>query len=249
MVMILASARIRPAALGLAGATCAAALAVAGTAPASAVTDARRPAAPPRPTIAVFHPTPASAISSDRQVALRIGSVAAGSGSVASVTIRIGAQRVQKVPVVKGRATYDVIVTGLTNGTRYAFSAVVCNTARKCTTSVATSFAPYGLPAPPTVTGTVEGSDITLHWGKVAMNSSPFELSVCSVFVQRSAEGDGSDEAADEALPAMDVDPAAEGSTSFSGAPGGSYVASYVCLVAGYKTVATRSAPISVDAA
>src|SRR4051812_36836330 len=98
MVMILGSARIRPAALGPAAAPCAA-VAVAGAAPAPAATDARRPAAPPRPAIAVFHPTPASAISSDRQVALRIGSVAAGRGSVASVTVRIGAQRVQKVPV------------------------------------------------------------------------------------------------------------------------------------------------------
>jgi hypothetical protein len=195
------------------------------------------PAGPAKPTLTPYYPTPGSALSSDGKVSLRIGSVVAQHGSIGSVTLRYGTHR-QAVPVVPGRATYDIIVTGLQNGHRYTFTAQVCTTAHRCRVSGPTSFTPYGIPKPPTVTGTVADDEVTLAWGAVDTDASPMPLS-CSITVS----GDPEDDAAAEITP----DPAQPGTATFTGSHGTTYTAAYLCSVAdGRLFVRTTSEPIVV---
>lgn len=226
---------------GLGLATGMAALTVGALAvPASAATGARNPAAPPRPVLAAYYPTSTSVVyGKNHQAVLRISGVAAGGGAVTSLTIRYPGHAVA-VPVVRGRSVYQTTVTGLANGTSYRFTATVCNTAKRCTASAPISFVPHGLPVPPAPVPALDGAQVTFSWGTVDLDASEFAVDACTVRI----EGDPVPE---ESIEPVAADPAQPGTTTFTGVPGTTYVARYLCSVGGGRvTAVTSSAPVTV---
>ena len=150
------------------------------------------PVEPPgRPTLDRVARTADERHSSDGHASLAIGKVAAGSGQVASITVRytatggLGEGR-QDVPLAQDRSAtdYDVTVGRLTNGTEYAFTVEVCNSDRQCTTSQPVRFTPYGAPTleKPTLAATGPGAKLTVTVKPVNRNANPGQT-VCTVTV------------------------------------------------------------------
>ncbi|MBK7625533.1 MAG: serine/threonine protein kinase [Kineosporiaceae bacterium] len=182
---------------------------------------------PPVPVLNIYMPSPAAMLSSDSQAPLRADNVSAGSGSVASVTVRHGSDAI----AMRDVSNYHyAMVTGLVNGTNYTFVARVCNTNKRCTDSNPVNFVPYDSPEIGKVTATVVGSQVKFGWTAVVMNSYPRAIT-CSLSVE-SAPKDAS------APSRSDID-TGNGSTFFVGKVGTTYSAVKFCTDGRWSTGTT----------
>jgi hypothetical protein len=195
----------------------------------------QRPA-PATPSLVLYFPTPRSQMSSDSRAPLRIGNVVPRSGTLASITVSYGGRSMPvslSTPNIDG--TYDATVTGLTNGTPYNFTATVCNSFRRCSTSAPLSFTPYGMPQMPTVTGTAAGRQVSFSWDAVNRKASPWTLA-CEVGVTGTP--------ADPAAPTAAATPDRPGSLSFVGQAHTQYTAMYSCTLAEWAYISVSSSNV-----
>jgi len=91
------------------------------------------------------------------------------------------------VTAVNGTSDYSEQVTGLTNGHSYGFSVAACNALGCTTTKTTATVVPYGTPAAPSVSGSVNGTTISWSWNIPTGNGraiTGFNVSVNGVAVQ-----------------------------------------------------------------
>jgi hypothetical protein len=104
-----------------------------------------KPTSPGTPTLTRKDPTPEELHSSDGKVTLVLGGVAAGTGTVASITLSYDGRQQTVAVQPDPAASYEVPVENLEEGRTYAFTAQVCNSAKLCTvTDAPFEFTPYG---------------------------------------------------------------------------------------------------------
>jgi hypothetical protein len=131
------------------------------------------PQLPLTPFLEVYEPTSRPMKDFDRKAPLRISGVEAGSGDVASITVRYAGGS-KKVTPKKGDSTYTVTVGGLTNGKTYTFSVRVCNTDELCATSASVTHMPYTAPtlqAPELVA--LDHEHMMFTWHALSQNGHP----------------------------------------------------------------------------
>jgi serine/threonine protein kinase len=204
---------------------------------------------PAVPTLERVIDPPEAVHSSDGQVVLGIGQVKPNGGALASITVRYGSSS-QQVPITRSGPApaspgpaeptgYRTTITGLTNGTAYAFTAEVCNTLGKCATSTPLNFTPYGAPQVNPPQGTVTGLTVKITWEPVVRNFNP-GTTTCTLSVVGTP--------ADPTAPERAASPNG-GSLRFTGKPNTSYVATQACTTAGVPDEPASSSPIVTGAA
>jgi hypothetical protein len=196
------------------------------------------PVAPPAPTLAIYLPS-AGAVTNggDRRAPLRASKVSAGSGEIASVTVRHSGGSAAMTREADGG--YSTVVTGLTNGRTYVFTVRVCNTDYRCTDSAPVRYTPYGTPQAGGVSLTATDTGVTVSWTAAIGNAFPFEYE-CTVTVIGSPD--------DPTAPADLAVGHGAGSRSFAGRPDTTYQALKSCGN-GRSTSVARSTAVHTTAA
>ncbi|MDQ1287862.1 MAG: serine/threonine protein kinase, bacterial [Actinomycetota bacterium] len=206
----------------------------------AAATTARTPTptravSPSVPSLVRSTPSPAETHSSDGHVILTVGGLQAGTGSIASVTVRHNDGQQQVALGTPPTNSYTTTIDGLENGKKYTFRAEVCNTARLCSTSAPVEFTPYGAPVVPRPRLRASGTTVALSWAAVDRNFNPGRTR-CTISVVANPSEPG--------LPdAKDASPDGDKIT-FTGKPGSSYIATLVCSTEEVPDGSASSAPI-----
>jgi hypothetical protein len=200
--------------------------------------------APLRPTLDRVVRTAEDKHASDKRATLTIGKVSPVFGTVKRIVVRYAAGGAvgTKDVTPNGQATdYEVTVEGLTNGTEYTFTAEVCNSGDKCTTSDPLKFAPYGVPrvvAPKLTLGAAQKITVTVE--PVVRRGNP-GTTTCTLTVTSTPT--------DPTAPATQPVKSDGDTVTFTGKPGSAYTAAETCTTSDVVDGTAKSEPLLVPAA
>ena len=160
------------------------------------------------------------------EVRLVVGNVAPTTGSVQSITISWGGGSAS-VPPATGTATTTVTVSG--GPTSATFTAEVCNSGGRCTSSVPLGPVPiYGVPVSAQISLSHSGLTVTASWGSSDHQGNPSRGTWIGLL--NVVDGNGQSVSA---CSRRVTD--APGSCSFTGTAGTTYTASYYCATYDYN--------------
>jgi hypothetical protein len=185
---------------------------------------AAAPTAPQKPTLGRWVEQHSGELeNSDGHVFLRIDPVPGEPGTTVRLRYAGPQQNVTYAPA--GSSSLIAKVTGLTNGKTYTFTAVVCNAARRCSTSDPFAFVPYKAMSPASVQARVRGRIVHVAWSPIRRNYSPLEVVQCRVDIHSGP--------AETVVSTYSADPDRHGSVDVTGVAGGTYFATHECSIRG----------------
>ena len=212
-------------------------------------------AAPGTPVVSRVANGPQDAHSSDRTATLSVSGVTAGTGTLTSVTVsyRAPGGTGGRQPVTLGSSapgagppsgatapaapsSYQVTITGLVNGTPYAFTAQACNSEGRCTSSAPFVFTPFGAPDVVAPTLVAAGGQVTVTVRPVIRNANTAPTA-CTLAVAATP--------ADAAAPTRTVRSDGD-SVTFPAQAATTYTATEICTTGGLSDGSATSAALSI---